>query len=214
MAQHDIVKLIEGADITDVIELCQEYRRKADGAEREHLTLLVLVEEHADWRGQTSDGTFANFLKHWHLGAPERYARFKQVTESLDEEVIAKIGVAASMQLMRISDEDEREQALREVCDTAEEHGVPLSDQTARDRIRPHLPPSLPLASRRAQKIDQLEEENRRLKAEVRALKKENRELRAQVEKRERSGSGRGQTGGRKGGARKPGRKRTQPRAS
>lgn len=57
------IEQIKNATVDQLVEFGRDLRNRADAAEREFLTFLVLFEENARWQDETGDATFANLLK-------------------------------------------------------------------------------------------------------------------------------------------------------
>lgn len=180
MGTREVAKMT----IEQVVKAAIELRKAADTTEVQFIEFLVAVEATDVWR-PASTGTFESFLVRQHICASERYSRGKRALQECPEQ-IQKIGIEAAKQAIRIEKLPARMKALEEMNVAAKDQGYPLSEWTAGKIAQKYLPQKV-----RVSRLDELEVENRRLKAEVVRLQGEVRQLRERLGDAESTGGAR-----------------------
>ncbi len=158
-----------------------ELRRSADAGEQRFMDFLM-EGEHLEHLWRPGAATYDRFLDHHHICKPARYRNWVCAKTDLDNATVEAIGVNGAVQAVRVSDPAKRCQAVREMVLTAEKEGVPLSEQTA-EAISRRYRDVVPNVIRRADRMQTLEEENHRLRAEIRRLNSENADLKKKLAK-------------------------------
>jgi chromosome segregation ATPase len=135
------------------------------------------------WQYQVGAGTFDQFMVANHLGKPTVYREWCQTKKEYGGPFVSKVGKFSS-RVNKVKDKSKRDQAARELYDTASNSGVPVSDQHATNIVNHHRTSErIPRVSKYRDRIDNLKAENKRLKAENKRLKAENERLKAENER-------------------------------
>lgn len=156
-------------------------RQRADASEREFMIFLRDGEAlPALW--QPHAPTFDRFLKRYDICEPSRYRNSCKALEILPADVTETIGMHAAVCAVGVPD-DRRDEVVTEMVATAQQNGVPLSDQTARRIAARYVPPKSRILGQRSRLVE-LEEENRKLRKALRAKDREIAKLRKQLGER------------------------------
>jgi hypothetical protein len=169
--------------IEQFVETAKRLREQVFKDDVAFLTHLVSGEQQTDlWQGAYT--SFEQLLKHYDLTDVSRYTSFRNALNLLGKEVNSSLGVDGIIAAARVQDLPKRRDVVRALTGFATEHGHPPSQQET-GRIVQQIAPveRTPRVLGRIIAKEQLEEENRALRARVKELERENKELRAEVSK-------------------------------
>lgn len=172
----DLEKLAEkvGAmSATELLAFVCHLRRGVDRSEQEFLTTLTAIDRSGAWKKAALLGepTFLQWLDSNHICKPARYANWAQATARVSFDVIDSIGIPAATKLGAIDNPEQRaEVQLLMLAAVSNNHGVPLSAQSARRKVE-QVCGSVP--GRKVTRVQELELELRAARTRIRELEHE-----------------------------------------
>jgi hypothetical protein len=169
--------------LEEFVAEARRLRAAADSSEREFMMYLREADLANWWMAHAA--TFAALLKKYDLCAPERYANACRALDLVPLHTVKTIGMHGSVALLSVPPE-KRDEAAATLMVKAQNNGVPLSAQTARSTLAPFLdpkPPPMTEAAKLRQRIEQVEQENKRLRRELREKEREIARLNKQLGK-------------------------------
>lgn len=175
--------------IEDLLGELRGLRQAKETADAQFLLRLLRLEEEDMSRlaAEVGYASFAQFLVSHDLCSPARYENFKAGVNALggDRDKAAELGANPVIALAALKAKKSLPAFVSAVEAFRSEHnGVAPSEQASRRMLRQVDPrPEIPESLRRLSKIAELEQENLKLKAEIRKLERQIKNLEAKLSK-------------------------------